>query len=102
MHIVESICCNTSSDLNVCLDPIVMPFVAMLEYEDEPVFIFWSFGDQRNWQGTNVGNWSLVGTRRDSATLGSGDDIALLRAVAVTGHPFLMSAFLCVYLSLHR
>ena len=75
---------EASLDLNVCLDPGLMPLVATWENElDKLEFIFWSLGDLRNWWGSSVGNWSLVGTGQDSATLGSRKDIALLRAVAL-------------------
>ena len=69
-----------SLDLNICLDPVFTPFAATWENEfDEPEFIFWSNGDQRNWQGMRGGNWSFQLEGQDSATLGSSDDIALLR-----------------------
>ena len=71
-------------DLNDCLDPVFMPFEATWENDlDEPEFIFWSSGDWRNWWGTRGGNWSLQLEGWDSATLGSGFDIALLRAIAL-------------------
>ena len=39
-----------SLDLNICLDPVLMPLAVMWENEfDEPEFILWSWGDQRNW-----------------------------------------------------
>ena len=67
-----------ASDLNKCLDPVLMPFWATLEYEDEPVFIFQSSVDQRNWRGTSGGNWSIEGAGHRSRV-----EIALLRAVAL-------------------